>query len=62
MQAARLVKIEAHDGVVIATDEAGRKFSTPAGRFDWRPLDDPAKPPAPAPSSPTVHDPVPGEP
>jgi hypothetical protein len=35
-QAARLVKIETRDGVVIALDETGREWVTPIGQRDWR--------------------------
>jgi hypothetical protein len=44
-QAGRIVAFEEHDGQVVATDETGRKFTTPAGRSDWHPLDEPPPPP-----------------
>jgi hypothetical protein len=43
-QAAPLVKIETCGDVVIATDAMGRKFSTPVGAWDWRPLVEPPPP------------------
>ena len=35
----RIVRFEDGDGVVIAVDESGRKFSSPAGKWDWQPVD-----------------------
>ena len=39
--AARIIRFEDRDGVIVATDEAGNRFSCSAGRFDWQPLADP---------------------
>ena len=44
----KIVKFEDFDGHVIATDDKGQRFVTPAGRFDWRPLDPPQPVPPPS--------------
>jgi hypothetical protein len=47
-KAGRLVRFEDRDGHVIATDDKGQRFITPAGRFDWHPLDPPQPVPPPS--------------
>ena len=47
-KAGRLVQFEDRDGHVIATDDKGQRFITPAGRFDWHPLDPPQPVPPPS--------------
>jgi hypothetical protein len=49
-QAGRIVKIETCGDVAVATDETGKQFVSAAGRWDWKPLDEP--PPSAAPPKP----------
>ena len=57
----RIVKFEHRGDQVVAIDEAGRRFVTPAGRFLWEPLLDPA-PIAEAPVEPALAAAAPIEP
>jgi hypothetical protein len=47
-QAAKIIRFEGHGEYVLAYDDKGQVFVTPAGRWDWRPFnEEPPKPPAP---------------
>jgi hypothetical protein len=46
-----IVTFEPRGEFVVAVDDLGQRFITPRGRFDWRPLEEPAKLAAPPPKS-----------
>ena len=52
VKAGPIVAIEtANNGDPVFIDSAGRKFTAPRGRFDWRPLEEPVKSALVAPKS-----------